>query len=42
MCSVKLKNTIENALAGVAQWIECWPAKQKLICLISRQGACLG
>ena len=29
-------------LAGVAQWIECQPANQRVIGLIPRQGTCLG
>ena len=30
------------ALAGVAQWIECQPANQRVVGLISSQGTCLG
>ena len=30
------------ALAGVAQWIECWPVKQRVPGLIPSQGTCLG
>ena len=30
------------ALAGVAQWIECWPANQRVTCSIGSQGTCLG
>ena len=30
------------ALAGVAQWIEHWPANQRVTGSISRQGTCLG
>ena len=30
------------ALAGVAQWIECQPANQKVTGLILSQGTCLG
>ena len=30
------------ALAGVAQWIEHWPADQKVASSITSQGACLG
>ena len=30
------------ALAGVAQWIECWPANQKVTGSIPSQGTCLG
>ena len=32
----------EIALAGVAQWIECQPVKQRVIGSISSQGICLG
>ena len=35
------KNT-KLALAGVAQWIECCPANQKVASLIPSQGTCLG
>ena len=30
------------ALTGVAQWIECWPANQRVLSLIPSQGTCLG
>ena len=30
------------ALAGVAQWIECWPADQRVASSIPSQGTCLG
>ena len=30
------------ALAGVAQWIEHWPADQRVIGLTPSQGTCLG
>ena len=30
------------ALAGVAQWIECRPANQRVAGLIPSQGMCLG
>ena len=30
------------ALAGVAQWIEHWPANQKVTGLIPGQGTCWG
>ena len=30
------------ALAGVAQWIELWPANQGVAGLIPSQGTCLG
>ena len=29
-------------LAGVAQWIECWPVNQSVAGLILGQGTCLG
>ena len=31
-----------SALAGVAQWIECWTANQRAAGLIPSQGTCLG
>ena len=31
-----------EALASVAQWIERWPANQKVTGLIPSQGTCLG
>ena len=31
-----------TALAGVAQWIECWPTNQRVAGSILGQGACLG
>ena len=31
-----------QALAGVAQWIEHWPANQKVTSSIPSQGTCLG
>ena len=44
-----LFNAADNAakkyredLAGVAQWIECWPANQKVAGWIPSQGTCLG
>ena len=36
-----LKNKSE-ALAGVAQWIECWPVNQRGTGSIPHQGTCLG
>ena len=30
------------ALAGVTQWVGCWPAKQKVTASNTGQGACLG
>ena len=38
ICILKIK----DALAGVAQWIECRPANQKVAGLIPCQGTCLG
>ena len=35
-------NSFTVALAGVAQWIECQPANQKVAGLIPSQGTCLG
>ena len=32
----------KTALAGVAQWIECWPVNQRVVGLISRRDTCLG
>ena len=43
--SPKIKGSIkveEVALAGVAQWIECQPAKPGVAGLIPSQGTCLG
>ena len=31
----------ESALAGVAQWIECWPVNQRIASSISSQDMCL-
>ena len=31
-----------QVLAGVAQWIECWPENQRVTGLIPSQGICLG
>ena len=36
----KEKNT--RALAGVAQWMECEPANQRVVGLNPSQGTCLG
>ena len=30
------------AMAGVAQWIECWPMNQRVTSSIPSQGTCLG
>ena len=32
----------KGALAGVAQWIECWPENQRVTGSIPSQGTCLG
>ena len=32
----------KTALAGVAQWIECWPVNQRIADSIPSQGTCLG
>ena len=32
----------KGTLAGVAQWIECWPVNQRVASLIPSQGTCLG
>ena len=37
----KLKNHLISALAGVAQWIECLPANQRVTSSIPSQGTCL-
>ena len=44
----KVKNTTEmpkkkkkSSLAGVAQWMERWPANQRVAGLIPSQGTCL-
>ena len=36
------RSTPVFALAGVAQWIECWPVNQRVASLIPSQGTCLG
>ena len=38
----KRKKKKEKALAGVAQWIEHWPANQRVTSLVPSQGMCLG
>ena len=38
----KQKNKPDPGLAGVAQWIECWPVNQRAGSLIPSQGTCLG
>ena len=35
-------NTAEGVLAGVAQWIECRPADQRVTSSVLSQGTCLG
>ena len=43
MTSKKTKKEKANgALAGVAKWIERWPANQRVTSLIPSQGTCLG
>ena len=41
---ILLSHKIEEkfALAGVAQWIECWPVSQRVASPIPSQGTCLG
>ena len=46
ICNVALNEKITTsrqtgALAGVAQWIECWPVNQKVSVSIPSQGTCL-
>ena len=33
---------VKTALAGVAQWMECWPANQRITALIPGWDTCLG
>ena len=40
--TIKSKVKKRNTLAGMAQWIECWPANQRVAGLIPTQGKCLG
>ena len=43
--SLKINKTFKKlflALAGMAQWIECWPSNQKITSSIPSQGTCLG
>ena len=37
----RLRST-NRALAGIAQWIECWPANQRVTGSVPGQGTCLG
>ena len=37
-----LKKTKTLTLAGASQWIECWPANQRVASSIPSQGTCLG
>ena len=37
-----MRNVVESALAGVAQWIEHGPKNQRVTGLIPSQGTCLG
>ena len=32
----------KTAMAGVAQWIECWPTNQRVAGSVPSQGTCLG
>ena len=45
-CNMKkrqlLEKTQETAMAGVAQWIECWPENQRVMGSIPSLGTCLG
>ena len=36
------KRKVGRALAGVAQWIQCWPANQRVAGSIPSQGTHLG
>ena len=38
----KLKTLLNLAPAGVAQWIDHWPANQRVASSIPSQGTCLG
>ena len=38
----EIKKNTQGALAGVAQWIEHWPVKQRVAGLIPSQGTCPG
>ena len=40
--AIKMCKSTNLALAGVAQWIECRPGKQRVAGLIPSQGTCLG
>ena len=40
--SLAMKRNVFVALAGVAQWIEHWPANQRVANSIPSQGTCLG
>ena len=37
-----LYKTVFLLLAGVAQWIKCWPVNQRVAGSIPSQGTCLG
>ena len=39
---VKETQVKKMSLAGVAQWIECWPVNQRVSGSIPSQGTCLG
>ena len=40
--SIKHLKYSHVALAGEAQWIECWPVNQRVAGSIPSQGMCLG
>ena len=42
LSQIALNKKMELALAGVAQWSDCWSAKQRVASLIPSQGTCLG
>ena len=42
LSSLNIFKIVYWTLAGVAQWIECWPANQRVTNLIPSQGICLG
>ena len=41
-CTYSFFAKLSSALAGVAHWIECWPANQRVPSSIHSQGTCLG
>ena len=42
LTTVSFKSNKVGAVAGVAQWIECWPVNQSIAGSIPSQGAGLG